>query len=147
MEMIIREKISADQLLYVSLKYTKTADVVLNLLARWKNMLELSINELLKIAKKKKEIKSIPAFPKPRLELVRKVYRKNPDIIKAMELYEFFKKIPELEKVCENEFRKNFTLRARHMGEWTIIDLEKLKEYSIILERFISYIKQISLLK
>ena len=33
-EELIKEKTSADHLLYVSLKYTKTCDVILNLLAR-----------------------------------------------------------------------------------------------------------------
>ena len=39
MEEIIQEKISADHLLYVSLKYTKTCDVVLNLILRWRRMI------------------------------------------------------------------------------------------------------------
>ena len=56
MEEIIQEKISADHLLYVSLKYTKTCDVIINLLLRWKKMIETSIDEILKRAKKKKKI-------------------------------------------------------------------------------------------
>jgi len=143
MERIIQEKISADHLLYVSLKYTKTADVMLNLIARWRSMLDLSISRLLETAKKKKLIKSIPAAPKLKFDLIRKIYRKNEDILKAMELYEFFKKIPDLEKMRESEFRKNFCVKILYRGEWIVIDMEKLKEYSIILERFISQLKQI----
>ncbi len=55
MEEIIQEKISADHLLYVSLKYTKTCDVILNLILRWKRMIETSINGILKHAKKKRK--------------------------------------------------------------------------------------------
>lgn len=143
MERIIQEKISADHLLYVSLKYTKTADVMLNLIARWTSMIDLSILRLLEVAKKKKETKSIPAAPKPKLDLVRELYKKNEDIMKAMELYEFFKKIPDLEKLRENEFRKNFCLKVLYRGEWLTIDMDKLKEYYLILERFISQLKQI----
>lgn len=143
MERIIQEKISADHLLYVSLKYTKTADVMLNLIARWTSMIDLSISKILEIAKKKKIIKSIPAAPKPKLELAREIYKKSPDIISGFELYEFFKKIPDLEKLRENEFRKNFCLKVLHKGEWLVIDMDKLKEYSLILERFISQLKQI----
>ena len=43
MEEIIQEKISADHLLYVSLKYTKTCDVIINLLLRWRKMIDTSI--------------------------------------------------------------------------------------------------------
>ena len=63
MEEIIQEKISADHLLYVSLKYTKTCDVILNLILRWRKMIETSINELLKRAKTKKKISAVPTNP------------------------------------------------------------------------------------
>ena len=49
-EEIIKEKTSADHLLYVSLKYTKTCDVILNLLARWKSLIELSFDTILEEA-------------------------------------------------------------------------------------------------
>jgi hypothetical protein len=143
MERIIQEKISADHLLYVSLKYTKTADVMLNLLNRWASMIDLSIVKLLERAKKKKLIKEIPDAPKLKFDLAKEAYKKNEEIIKGLELYEFFKKVPDLEKLRENEFRKNFCLKVLYRGEWLVIDMEKLKEYSMILERFISQLKQI----
>ena len=57
MERVIKEKISADHLLYVSLKYTKTCDVIINLLLRWKNMIEFAMDRLVERAKKKKKWK------------------------------------------------------------------------------------------
>lgn len=143
MERIIQEKISADHLFYVSLKYTKTADVMLNLIARWRSMIEMSVDRLIEKAKKKKLITSIPVAPKMKVDKLKEVYRKNQEIIKTLELYEFFKRIDSMEKLRENEFRKNVTLKVLDKGEWISIDMDKLKEYSIILERFISQIKQI----
>jgi len=143
MEKIIQEKISADHLLYVSLKYTKTCDVMLNLITRWRSMIEFSIERLLEVAKKKKIIKSIPSAPKQKIDAAREIYKKNPEIIETMELYEFFKRVDNLEKIRENEFRKNVTLKVLDRGQWINIDMDKLKEYSAILERFISQIKQI----
>jgi len=55
MEEIIQEKISADHLLYVSLKYTKTCDVIMNLLLRWRKMIDTCIIHILKDAKIKKK--------------------------------------------------------------------------------------------
>ena len=57
---IIKEKISADHLLYVSLKYTKTCDVIINLLLRWKIMIDKSMEVLVENAKKKKKWKKVP---------------------------------------------------------------------------------------
>lgn len=143
MEKIIQEKISADHLLYVSLKYTKTCDVMLNLIARWRSMIEASIDRVLEHDKKKKLIKIIPGTPKPKIELMKEVYRKNPEILATIELFEFFKRLENEEKMRENEFRKNVCLKILDRGEWITIDMDKLKEYSLILEKFISQIKQI----
>lgn len=143
MERIIQEKISADHLLYVSLKYTKTADVMLNLIARWRSMIEMAITRLLEQAKKKKVISTMPAAPKLKVDKAREIYKKNKEITDTIDLYEFFKRVDGLEKLRENEFRKNVTLKVLDRGEWISIDMEKLKEYAAILERFISQIKQI----
>lgn len=143
MDRIIQEKISADHLLYVSLKYTKTADVILNLLSRWRNMIELSIDKLLEKSKKDKKIKLIPDAPKVKVDVLRQVYKKDQDIIKTLDLYEFFKKIPDLEKLKENEFRKNVTLKVQFQGNWLDINMDKLKEYAISIENFIGRLKKI----
>ncbi len=142
MDKIIQEKISADHLLYVSLKYTKTGDVILNLLKRWTSMIDEAISSLLVKAKKDKKILVIPVAPKMKVIETRNIYKKNPEIIMAIDLYEFFKRIPTLEYLKENEFRKNITLKVNDNNQWIDINLDKLKEYSLVLEKFISKIKQ-----
>ena len=57
LERIIKEKISANHLLYVSMKYTKTCDVIINIIKRWKVMMDHAFDGLLEKAKKKKLIK------------------------------------------------------------------------------------------
>jgi len=143
MERIIQEKISADHLLYVSLKYTKTTDVILNLIARWRSIIDLCIDKILEKAKKKKQISSIPSIPKLKIDKLREVYKKNEIIMQTLDLHEFFKNIEKLEKIRENEFRKNMTLKVLYRGNWIDINLDKLKEYNESLERFISNLKQI----
>lgn len=143
MEKIMQEKISADHLLYVSMKYTKTTDVMLNLIARWRSVIEAAIDKLLEKAKKQKAISSIPSAPKMKIDRIREIYRKNPAVIEALAMLEFFKRAENAEKIRENEFRKNVTLKILDKGEWTNIDLEKLKQYNEILERFISLLRQI----
>ena len=140
MEDIIKEKISADHLLYVSLKYTKTCDVMLNLLARWKSMIDLCNDAMLDKLKKKKTISSIPTAPKMRIIALRESFKEEPVVLETLDLYEFFKKVPDFQKSHENEFRKNVCLRIIDNKE-VKIDMEKLKEYSEILERFIKFVR------
>jgi hypothetical protein len=142
MEEIIQEKISADHLLYVSLKYTKTCDVILNLLRRWSRMIETSIDSILKQAKKKKKISSIPTNPLGRIQSIRKVLKKEENFLKVLDLYEMFRKIDELRFERIGEFRKNVNLKVFYKGEEININLEQLKIYSEMLEKFISTTKQ-----
>jgi len=143
LEEILKEKTSADHLLYVSLKYTKTCDVILNLLARWKSMTELCFDAILLNAKKQKKIPHIPESPKQRVEFMKLYFKKNQAIQDVIPLYIFFKRIPELGKKREGEFRKNVNLKIVDGDKITEINMDKLKEYTEILERFISEVKHI----
>jgi len=128
MEEIIQEKISADHLLYVSLKYTKTCDVIMNLILRWRKMIEISINKILKHAKKKKKISAVPLNPVGKIEVARELFKKDEDFLEVIDMYKMF--------------RKNVTLRVFYRGEEININLEKLKIYADKLEKFISTTKQ-----
>jgi hypothetical protein len=141
MEAIIKEKISADHLLYVSLKYTKTCDVIINLLSRWRNMIDLGMDRLVEKAKKERKWKPVPDAPRAKLIQLKDLYVKVPDIMQTLELYEIFRDIDKLEKIRENEFRKGVNLKVTYKGKIININLNQLKDYAAILERFISYIK------
>jgi len=144
LEKIIKEKISADHLMYVSMKYTKTCDVMINLLKRWKIMMDYAFDGLLEKAKKKKLKKipkKLPTAPKLKLDLIKEIFAKEEDIMDAVKEYEMFKLIDILKKSKAGEFRKGVCLTILYKGEETRVDLEKLKEYTAILERFINYTK------
>lgn len=141
MEQLIKEKISADHLLYVSLKYTKTCDVIINLLIRWKNMIEMGMDLLVERAKKQKKWKPIPDAPRAKLVQLKQLYASDPVVRETLLLYEFFRDIESLDKVRENEFRKGVNLRVTYKGQLVNVNLDKLKEYSSLLEKFISSLK------
>jgi hypothetical protein len=141
MDDIIKEKISADHLYYVSLKYTKTCDVIINLLLRWKIMIDLGLEKLIDGAKKKKKWKPVPDAPRAKLIQLKKIYSTDSLIMEVLKMYELFRDIEKLDKVRENEFRKGVNLKVNQKGEIIDINLEKLGEYSEILERFISSLK------
>ena len=141
MDDVIKEKISADHLLYVSLKYTKTCDVIVNLLLRWKVMIEQGMERLIDKVKKQKKWKLVPDAPRAKLVQLKQFYAGISPVDETLELYEFFRDIEKLEKVRENEFRKGVNLKVFYRGKEVNVNLDKLKEYSEILERFISYLK------
>lgn len=142
MEDIIQEKISADHLLYVSLKYTKTCDIIMNLILRWKKMIETSLEKIFEHAKKRKKVSSIPTNPVSMINEARILFKKDKEFLEVLELYEMFRKIKELRTERIGEFRKNVELKIFYKGKEIHVNLEKLKEYAELLEKFISKVKQ-----
>jgi hypothetical protein len=142
-EELIKEKTSADHLLYVSLKYTKTCDVILNLLARWKSLIELSFDTILEHRVESKKIPAMPTNPKQRIEFIKKYFKKEADVQNVVPLYVFFKRVPDLDKTRSGEFRKNVNLKIEGSGKPTDIDMEKLGEYYETVEKFMKEVKKI----
>jgi hypothetical protein len=141
-EEIIKEKTSADHLLYVSLKYTKTCDVILNLLARWKSLIELSFDTLIEQEIEEGRIPHKPISPKQRIEFMKLYFKKSSEIQETIPLYIFFKRVPGLNKTREGEFRKNVNVKIIEPRRTTIINLEKLSEYAEVIDTFISSVKK-----
>lgn len=139
-EKIQKEKNSADHLLYVSLKYTKTCDVIQNLIERWIVMIEQCFDAVLKRLQRLKKISSIPIAPKAKAELIIEKLGNQPEVKDIIPLYLFFKRVKNLEKIREGEFRKNVALKVLDKGEWITIDIEKLKQWNERLERFLSWV-------
>ena len=146
-EEIIKEKTSADHLMYVSLKYTKTCDVILNLLARWKSLIELSFDAILENKVEAGKIPAMPTNPKQRIEFMRKYFKKNEVVQDVIPLYVFFKRVPDLKKTREGEFRKNVNLKVFEASKVTEINMEKLGEYYEIVEKFVDEVRSILAVK
>ena len=142
MEDIIQEKISADHLLYVSLKYTKTCDVIMNLLLRWRKMIDTCIIHILEDAKKQGKIKEVSDNAIGRITEMKNLLKKDDNAIKTIDFFMMLRKIESLKTERIGEFRKNVNLKVIFRGEEININLEKLKEYADMLEKFIDMTKK-----
>ncbi len=141
LEEITKEKTSADHLLYVSLKYTKTCDVILNLIERWRSLMDLCFDAILAKATGENKITVQHNSPKQKIEYIKKYFKKNKEIQDILPLYIFFRRIPALTKSRDGEFRKNVNLKIIEENKTTDINMDMLKEYSEKLEKFISSVR------
>lgn len=142
---IAQEKKRAQHLFYVSLKYTKTGDVILNLINRWEKVIALCMELLLKKAKKKKKIKEIPVAPKARELAVRSAFKKDKLVHQVMDWYAFFRRIPGLQKSSEHEFRKHIALRVVDSGKEVVMNMDLLKELNeLICTLFINQVRHLT---
>jgi len=138
---IEKEMKAAQHLLYVSMKYTKTCDVMLNLAFRWQQMIDEAMLSILEKAKKKKAIKEIPVAPIQKANVVKGLFKKEQLVQDTIDLYLFFRKIKTCQLSKEHEFRKNVALRVTSAEAETLIDIEKLKEWQALLENFIKFVR------
>ncbi len=135
----------ADHLIFVSLKYTRTVDVIKSIVERLVNSFSFSINALLEYYKQKKKIE-LPTNPGQKVELLKKL---NPDarIHELLDLFLFLRKVIRAEYKKSNEYRKHVTMTVKiddnthEINMPTIYDYnEKAREFyntaeTVVLER------------
>jgi hypothetical protein len=132
----------ADHLLYVSLKYTRTVDIIKNIIGRLINCLELTLNELLYYAKEKKLIKEKPSNIGLMCELIKKTYD-DETIHEMVNFFIMLRKISRAEYKKSSEYRRHVTM-AVILDEMIInISIDKIKEYYEATVNFVDYSEKI----
>lgn len=127
----------ADHLVFVTLKYTRTCDVIKNTIKRLISAYEFSIEEALEYLKQKKKISVIPVSVKAKVELFSKHYRKFKEYT---QLYYLLRTIDRTEyNTCE-EYRKNVTLITKIEGKEYRIDITVLTSYFEKTKEFVSLV-------
>ena len=129
----------ADHLVYVSLKYTRTCDVIKNAVKRLVNAYELSMESYLEYVRKNKKIPEIPASIKEKATLTKKLIG-NP-IKKYMVLYNLLKRIEKADYTATEEFRKNVTLTTKEPNPIKV-KVEDLYNYLETTKNFVVFINE-----
>jgi hypothetical protein len=126
-----------DHLLYVSLKYTRTVDVIKSLIARMLSCYEFTMAVLL--LKKKKEIPSQIGL---KIDMVRKLYADNPIVLDNVESYVFLRKIDKLKYKVENEYRRHVHLIADLEGKTFRLGIDEMTYYYLKIKDFLEYLEE-----
>ncbi|MBI2133311.1 hypothetical protein HYU11_01370 [Candidatus Woesearchaeota archaeon] len=133
----------ADHLLYVSLKYTRTVDVIRSIVMRLISSIGYSIELLLKNAKDKKKIKEIPPQTGLKCEIVKKVYN-DPKITEMVEFYLLLRKISKAEYKKTNEYRRHVTMIATIDKGILDINMDLIKEFYQKTNEYVDYVESIT---
>lgn len=128
----------ADHLVYVSLKYTRTCDVMKNAIKRMIAAYDLAMASFLENIRKSKKIKDVPASSKERVALVKTIL--GGSARKYLSLYKLMKDIEKAEYTAVDEFRKNVTLRVKKPKELDI-KVDNLYNYLEITREFVVFLK------
>ena len=129
-----------DHLIYVSLKYTRTVDVIKSVIERILNSFDFVILELLEYAKEKKLIKEYPNSPGLKVSLLKKTFHDNQELIEYLDFYLLLRRVSRAEFTRREEYRRHVTMIATLETDGVIeIDIDKLEEYHKKTKKFLEF--------
>lgn len=130
----------ADHQIFVSLKYTRTADVLRNIIKRFVACFDNVIEVLLLKKEQAQEIESIPPSPIARVNLIKRIY--DDDILKDFfENYILFRKILNSSFHAINEYRRHVALILDD-DEDIKINIDNISEYYTVMKEFFNYVTE-----
>ena len=129
----------ADHLIFVSLKYTRTCDIMKNAIKRMIVAYDLMMLDYLESKRKKQSMEEVPISSKERVALVKKLLGNN--VKKYITLYNLLKEIAKSEYTATEEFRKNVTMTLK--GKKVIaVKVENLYNYLEVTKEFVVFMRQ-----
>jgi hypothetical protein len=124
----------ADHLVYVSLKYTRTCDIIMNTVKRLIESCNFVILALLENLRDKRKIDSIPEGAFSRAELLLEKDKKYKNYIK---LYQLLNKIKDADFERREEYRKHVTMICHLDRRDLEVDVLTLEEYFSKAKEFV----------
>ncbi len=129
-----------DHLVFVTLKYTRTVDIIVGAVERMIATLNFQFEDTLMALREAGKIPEIPAAPVMRTKLLERLFPKDRELKNIIDFYYRLKKISVGEFRKKEEFRKNVALVSKE-GE---VNIETLKGYVADMKNYINYLDGLS---
>ena len=140
----LQELKRVEHLFWVSLKYTRTVDVIKHVIDRLISCIGFGLESVLKHAKEKKLLTLIPENAGLRCDLLKKVFADNSELIDYINFYLRLRKLSRAEYTRREEFRRHVTMIATiDKGEIVEVSIDSLKEDYEKTKNFIAFVKNI----
>ncbi|MFH0875976.1 MAG: hypothetical protein V1859_08615 [archaeon] len=131
-----------DHLVYVTLKYTRTVDVLASVIERMINAYEFTIDALLKHAKNTKKIKEVPEIPLIKSQKVKEIF-KHKIIIENIDTYLVFRKLIRANYDSKNEYRRHVELSAIVDNVIVEINIDNITDKYHSLRKFVEFVDKL----
>jgi hypothetical protein len=132
----------ADHLIFVSLKYTRTCDVIKHIVDRLINFIDFVFTALLEEAKKSGKISEVPSAPIQKALLVRDLFSDDEKIVEFSDFFLLLRRINKAEFSRECEFRRHVTMTVVFSDDEVVkLDIDKITDYFKRSNEFFAYIQ------
>jgi hypothetical protein len=133
-----------DHLIYVSLKYTRTVDVILNILGRTVDAYALIVDALILWAKEQGKVVHEPESAIERAGLIKSIFADDDVVVDNMQLYLLERKLLRARSVeRENEYRRHVTMKTVVEGREEIVNIDIITNYYLYQREFFNHARTI----
>ena len=129
-----------EHIIYVSLKYTRTVDVILNALNRIISTYDLIIEAYLEKCKEEGRITALPKSPALRATTLQELYPEDNELQKYLTFYSFLKNVLKLPYSKREEYRRHVTLIVELDKCTAEIDIDNLTNCEKFVYQFFTYV-------
>ncbi len=126
-----------EHLIYVSLKYTRTVDVLLNAINRMIEAYDFTFQAMLQQALEQKKIPEIPGTPIEKGNLIKELYPDDEQVSDNVGLFFLLRKLhrsPNPQK--EQEYRRHVAMKTIVDGREEIVNIDIITKYYLFLLEF-----------
>ncbi|MBS3175679.1 hypothetical protein J4457_00395 [Candidatus Woesearchaeota archaeon] len=131
----------ADHLMFVSLKYTRTVDVLKSIIERLINAFDFTTDSLFEKLKQQKKITEIPTIPKVRVDVLKQLFDHDEQMKTFLRLYLLLRKIHKAEFARAREYRRHVTMTAYLEDAEIEITIDIIFDYFERTKEFLEYIQ------
>lgn len=128
-----------DHLIFVTLKYTRTVDIIRTIIEKFILTLDHQTEKYYTLQFEKGKVKDIPSVPLVRMKKLETIHAKDPKVKDMVDFYVQLKGIYNADFKAKEEYRKNVTLVTKGKE----INIAMLRDYVDTTKEYVSYIDEL----
>ncbi len=140
---VVRELRKVDHLIFVSLKYTRTVDVLKHIIKRMISAFDFMMDALLINLKKKKKKIEIPKTPGQKVNLLKEAFKKDDTIQEFIQFYLNLRKIDRADYTKSREYRRHVTMTVAMEEGPVEINIDIIHEYFDKTKEYVAYAEEL----
>lgn len=129
-----------DHIIYVSLKYTRTVDIIRNAIHRLVSALDFIIEGILWYNKQQKKTSEVPQSFKMKIEALRGLYPGDEKLGTYIDFYLFLRELAAAPYDRREEYRRYVTMISKLENKTAEIDIDALEDnFDVLAKEFLDY--------
>lgn len=134
-----------DHLIYVSLKYTRTVDVIISVIERMINFFNFLLDALLEFYKEQGKVDVIQKSPGLKCDQLRSI-TEDEKVKEMIEFYLLLRKLVRVKHGIINEYKRHVGMIAKlEEGKEITVDIDLITEYYNRIKEYLDYVNDILL--